>query len=221
MKFFNRNADKQRSSDNASFTQLFHEFFARYSFTLTVVVFAVAAFGFFFVLFTSPSTKIVVSNHEVLPGQLITSADVRYEVWEGRVPSDVIVDITTVEKKRTLVGLPPGTPLRVAYVNTVDSAESGGRSRISLPVSASVAQILTAKDRIDIYLPQVCDKSNELCPPRLLTHDATVVQILKNNDLTYGNSEATIVLDVKRTDVTNLVSIIETSLLKYILIQDQ
>ncbi|MDO5061150.1 MAG: hypothetical protein Q4D73_05925 [Actinomycetaceae bacterium] len=221
MWFLKNDATKQRSVKSVSVTQLFHEFFGRYSFALTVVVFAVAAFGFFFVLYSAPATKIVVSNREVLPGQLITAADLRYEVWEGRVPPDAVVDMTTVEQRRTVVNLPAGTPLREAYVKSAQSADSSGRSRIFLPVSVSVSQILTAKDRIDIYLPQVCDKSNEVCPPRLLTHDATVVQILKNDELTYGNSEATIVLDVKHNDVTNLVSVMETSLLKYILIQDQ
>ncbi|MCS4484965.1 SAF domain-containing protein [Gleimia sp. 6138-11-ORH1] len=211
-------ADQKDPAVPLRIIEAFHNFFGRFSHFLLVGFFAFTAFIFFLLLFSTPTTRVLVSTEDLAAGQLITEKDLTVTLWEGNVPPDAVNEITSAVNKRLLVDLPANTPLREAYFQSGDPTAEANRSRLTLPITAPVAQLLTTGDHIDIYLPKLCADEMQTCAPQRIAHDVIVIQVLKNGDHNYSNTEAALILDVIKTDIPHLIGVADTSLLKYILI---
>ncbi|EEH63298.1 hypothetical protein HMPREF0044_1537 [Gleimia coleocanis DSM 15436] len=95
-----------------------------------------------------------------------------------------------------------------------------GRSRIALPVPVGVANLFKSGNRIDIYVPGEC-KDSLNCPARRVAADVLVVSAEPESAGWSGSTESTLVLDVTNIDIESLAGVSETTILRYILINEK
>lgn len=208
------------------FTFGWQRFFGRYS-RILVSVFCglVVAFGLYSLTLGS-STRVLVAVRDLPKGSLLTAADVQVVTWEGQVATDVLTVADSAVGERTQVSLVAQAPIRESYLQGGgdDMPAEQQRQRMTLAVSRPVAQMLAAGDRVDIYEPQVCEGAGA-CEARLVAHDVVVVQVhgAGSEGSVWGGGDgvsgSSLVLDVTYLEVRDLVGVVETANLRYILIK--
>lgn len=201
------------------------QFFGKYSHFLLSGFLACLIFFVLWTLSSVPTERVVAVKRDLSAGAIVTWKDVELGSWEGKVAADSLRSLEGIIGRRILVDIPRGTPLRAAYLQAADIPGDSGKQRLTMTVSQPVAQMLTAGDRVDIYQPAVCEAQADTfnnCPARLVAHAVTVVEVKggaqdTTSSWSSGGEAASLLLEVSPSEVQDLVGVVETSSLRYIL----
>ncbi|MDO5728773.1 MAG: SAF domain-containing protein [Actinomycetaceae bacterium] len=168
-------------------------------------------------ILSTPLRPAVVATRQLHAGDIVTADAVVVRATAPLIPPDAVTDTNSLIGQRTLVDIPPGTPVRFAYVRP-RAREQRTFDTISLPVNPHTAGLLSNGDYIDIYAPSECEVGSD-CGAVMLTHRALVLDIDLPDDSGWnGAQSASLVIGIDPADTSVVAGVPDPTVLTIVLL---
>lgn len=189
----------------------------RHRYVLVSLFAGIAAALIVAALLSTPTHSVVVATHDLRAGDIFSRDNVHLEDSLTYLPPDPVVDTDSLVGKRTLVDLPPGTPVRSAYLPTA-APDRRKLDTISLPVTTNTVSLLSSGDYIDIYAPSECTPGGE-CTAMMLTHRALVKDInIPDESSWHATQSASLVIGIDPADTSVVAGVPDPTILTIVLL---
>lgn len=170
-------------------------------------------------LLSAPTYSGVVAASQMSAGDVFSAENVRVINTLTSPPPDTVSDTDSIFGKRTLVDIPPGLPIRSAYLR-VAPEDRRKLDTMSLPVSLSTVSLLSSGDYIDIYAPSEC-RAEEDCTAIMLTHRALVKDISRPDETSWhATQSASLVIGIDPADTSVVAGVPDPTILTVVLLPD-